>query len=146
VIRNVRAFPGRAEFDLEVRSHLRDKVRISQFSLATAIRTVKLSHSKDFIWKIERPKIIEDPPPTDEDFTFSIEPGATNRITVATPPLTRDSTTPPDPSAPGVKPKEVHYKVAREVGTIATPSGQFNWVLCSGAGKSRIDWRNQPQP
>lgn len=146
VIKSIRAFPGHAEFDLEVWSDLRESVSISQFSLATAARTVKLSHTNGFIWKVERPRIIEDPPSTGEDFTFSMQPGATNRITVVTPPLTNVTATASQVSAPADGPKEVRYEVAREVGTISKELRQFKWVLCSGAGKTRIEWRKSQQP
>jgi hypothetical protein len=146
VIKSIRALPGHTEFDLEVTSRLRESVSVSQFSLATAARTVKLSHTNGFIWKVERPKIIEDPPLTDVDFTFLIQPGATNRITVATPPLTNVTATASELSAPADGPKEVRYELGREVGTISKESRQFKWVLCSGVGKTRIEWRKSQQP
>lgn len=145
-IKSIRAFPGHAEFDLEVWSRLRESVSVSQFSLATAARTVKLSHTNGFIWKVERPKIIEDPPPTDVDFTFLIQPGTTNRITVATPPLTNFTGTASEVSDPAGGSKEVRYELAREVGTISKESRNFKWVLCSGVGKTRIEWRKSQQP
>ena len=142
-VRSIRAFPSHAEFDLEVRNLSYERISVSQFSLATALRTVKLSHTNGSVWKVERPKVIEDPPPKDEDYKFSIRSAATNRITVATPPLTRVATSSSKPSPAADKPKEVHYEVARDVGTISTSSGQFKRVLCSGRGNSQIEWRNQ---
>lgn len=85
VIKKMRVFKSYTEFDLEVENHAAQAISVSQFSLATLLRTVKLSHTNGCVWQVERPKIIEDPPSTKEDFTFAIGAKGTNTITLATP-------------------------------------------------------------
>jgi hypothetical protein len=139
VVKRIKVFGHRTEFDLEVKSNLGFAVRVSEFSLAGAIRAIKLTDGEGTEWQIERPKVVEDPPAQDVDFSFHLNPRGTNRIKLATPPLSNGIS---DKAGAGSKrPTVIQFKISRSVAAMERKSGKFRNLTGAGSGIADIEWQ-----
>jgi len=141
VITEIKTYDSRAEFNLVLKNEDAERVSVSRFDLVGAIRAAKLSDIDGNSWRVARTKNIEHPPAPEVDFSFKIDAGGTNGLTIITRPIEKLAGKGVTQSRPG----KMNYEITREIGTIRQPSGKFRWAVCKGSGTVGIEWLGSKQ-